>query len=131
MNKLKTIFCTAIITIGIMIIGYALISKDNPTGSVVDAGTYSFKNMTSTNASSTASAVIRSGVGTLGSVIVNTAHATIVRVYDGTATSTGTLIASFPSSAIVGTYTFDIGVKQGIAVDIPAGFDGNFTVTYR
>lgn len=41
MNKLKTIGLTAIITIGIMIIGYTLIPKDNPTGGAVqNAPTY-------------------------------------------------------------------------------------------
>ena len=131
MNKLTTIVITAIIVAGLIIGGYSLLTGKNPVGSVVDSGTYSFKTMSSANASSTASAVIKSGVGTLGSIIVATTHATIVRVYDGTATSTGTLIASFPASAVVGTYTFDIGVKQGIALDIPAGFAGSYVVTYR
>ena len=128
MNKIAIFISVLVLAVsGMIFIG----SNKNSVGSVVDAGTYSFVNLTSTNASSTAPTLVRSGVGTLGSVVVATTHATIVRVYDGTATSTGTLIASFPASATVGTYTFDIGVKQGIAIDIPAGFAGNYTVTYR
>ena len=89
-------------------------------GSVVDSGTYSFKNITSTNASATVPVTIRTGRGTLGSIVVNTTHATIIRVYEGVATSTGTLIASFPASAVVGTYTFDVAVSNGIVLDIPS-----------
>jgi hypothetical protein len=116
----------------IFVIGLMTAKVNFPSvGSVVDAGTYSFTNITSANASSTSATTVLSKGGTLGSVIINTTHATIIRVYDGTATSTGTLIASFPASAVVGTYTFDVAVSKGVVVDIPSGFAGNYTITAR
>lgn len=130
-NNIHKIIIAVIICATIIICTYTI--KNGTFGSVADNGTYSYKNLTSANASSTAVTTIRSGVGTLGSMVVNTTHATIIRVYDGTTatSSDATLIASLPASAVVGTYTFDVAVKKGIVLDVPAGFDGNYTVTFR
>lgn len=93
--------------------------------------TYSFKNITSANASATSPVVVRGGAGTLGSITINTLHATIVRVYDGTATTTGTLIASIKASTPEQTLNYDVDVTRGIVLDVPTGFAGNYTVTYK
>jgi hypothetical protein len=123
----------AALVLGIFATILAIVSvntKPQNAGSVTSE--YNYKNITSSNASATVPVKVKAGFGTLGSVVVNTTHATIVRVYDSaSATTTGTLIASFPASAVVGTYTFDVAVQSGIVLDVPAGFAGNYTVTYR
>jgi len=122
------------IAIGSVVVGMFLVALSiftiNSTNASVSME-YGYKNITSANASSIAGVAVRSGFGTLGSIVINTTHATIIRVYDGTATSTGTLIASFPASAVVGTYTYDVSVSKGIVLDVPAGYAGNITVTSR
>ncbi len=55
-------------------------------------------------------------------------------VWDSTAASgtPGTKLATFPKNAVAGTYTYDNrSVTNGIVLDIPAGFNGVYTVTYR
>ena len=123
--------CLASLVLGIFATGVAFFLTNTQNAGASVTSEYMYKNITSANASSTASVAVKAGYGTLGSVVIATTHATIVRVYDGTATSTGTLIASFPASATVGTYTFDVAVWKGVVLDVPAGYAGNMTITYR
>jgi hypothetical protein len=123
--------CLVALVLGIFATGVAFFSVNTQNAGASVGMEYSYKNITSTNASSTASVSIKSGFGTLGSVIVASSSAAVIRVYDGTATSTGTLIASFPASATVGTYTFDVAVAKGVVLDVPSNHNGNYTVTFR
>lgn len=93
--------------------------------------TYTYKTITSSNASNTASYIIRGGAGSLGSITVGSSSATAIRVYDGTATSTGTLIATLKASVAEQTFNFDTAVTKGIAIDVPSTFNGVYTVTSR
>lgn len=114
------------------IVAATLLAKPQGFGGVALDGAYAYKNITSADASATVPVQVRGGEGVLGYITVNTTHATIVRVYDGTtATSTGTLIASLPASAVVGTYIYDVAVRNGIVLDVPAGFAGNYTISYK
>jgi hypothetical protein len=124
---------TFFIALSIFLTGVLFVKTNTISfGSVSQDGVYNYKNITSANASATVPVKVKAGFGTLGSIVVNTTHATIIRVYDSaSATSTGNLIASFPASAVVGTYTFDVAVSNGIVVDVPVGFAGNWTVTSR
>lgn len=81
-----------------------------------------------------------SGNGTLGQVTITGAAAGLISIYDATtsnvnlrtgnkATST-ILIASFPASAAVGTYTFDRVFFDGMYVSI-TGTIPTSTITYR
>lgn len=95
------------------------------------ADSYNFKSITSSNASSTAPFVIRGGSGVIGKVIIASSTASTFGVYEGTATSTGTLITTFVASAPEGEYTFDVASNQGFSLDLPATFDGSVVVTYK
>lgn len=85
--------------------------------------------------------LISTGSGTLGSVIITTAGNTSFDLFDATTTdvtkrattqSTSTImIASFPASATVGTYTFDTVFTKGLFFDVTAGTLGTTTITFR
>ncbi len=92
---------------------------------------FTYKTLTSSNASTTAEIDVRGGAGVLGNIVISTPSATTLSVYDGTATSTGALIATFSASAPRGTYEFNSAVKSGIVVQGVAGFDGVFTINYK
>jgi hypothetical protein len=83
--------------------------------------------------------VLLAGNGTLGSVIITGANTGRTFLYNATtsnisqrapgdATST-ILIAEFPVSAAVGTYTFDVAVKGLLLVS--TGLEATSTITYR
>lgn len=96
---------------------------------------YMFKVASTSSASATVPYRIRGGVGILGSLVIASSSDVRIRIYDsdGTATSsaTSTMIADFPANTTAGTYTFDVNVVRGVAVDLPSGFKGFFTFTYR
>ncbi len=86
------------------------------------------------------SGMASSTTGSLGSVIITKAGTGDFTVYDATTTnitfrnnvSTSSLIiASFPSSPTVGTYTFDAEFKRGLLIDYTAATVSTSTVTYR
>lgn len=94
---------------------------------------FQYKHLSSTNASSTAATLVRGGSGVLGSITINTTSGQIIKIYDGdsTATSTATLIASIVASAGVQTFTYNVAVTKGIAVETPASYTGSATVSYK
>jgi len=105
-------------------------------GSVRAGDEYQSKHLTSTNASSTAATTLRGSYGTLGSVIVTVPASTgYVEFYNATSgqpTSTATLLTKIDSASDVGgTYQFDLTVINGLKADVPVGFNGEYTVTYR
>lgn len=85
-------------------------------------------------------ATIKTGSGSLGSVIITGAATGIVHIYDATTTNvslrtgnkaTSTIyLASFPTSAATGTYTFDRNVFDGIIVET-IGTMPTTTITFR
>ena len=83
--------------------------------------------------------ILLNGNGTLGSVVITGANTGRTFIYNATtsnvtqrapgdATST-ILIAEFPASAAVGTYTFDVAVKGLLLVS--TGAEATSTITYR
>jgi hypothetical protein len=131
MTKVKLAIAGVLVAVASYLIG----GSDIPAkfGGVSNDSGYRYKNITSTDASATIPVEIAtsSKAFMLGSIVVNTTHATVIRIYDGIATSTGTLIASLPASAVVGNYIYDVNVKKGIVLDVPAGFAGNYTITWK
>jgi hypothetical protein len=108
------------------------------TGGSEINGSYSYKNITNTNASSTAGVQVRGGAGILGHINVNRpATTTNIRVYDGlTSTSSATLIGtiygiSSVASTTPNTYTFETAFVYGLILDVPAGYAGDITVSYK
>jgi hypothetical protein len=106
-------------------------------GSVSEGSAY---NSINTNTASSNKDLIKLGYGTLGSVIITGAAAGTFEIYDATTTNsvlrtvvaTSSLIklASFPTNAAVGTYTFDTAFTQGLIVAF-TGAQGTTTITLR
>ncbi len=128
----STAFVGLLILSGVLILG----NTGKVEGSVAISNGYTYRNITSANASSTAPVVIKAqGSTILGSVIIASSSPATnlpIRIYDGrTATSTGTLITSIRGGVAEQTITFDVNAIYGIVVDVPAGFNGNYTFTFR
>ena len=106
--------------------------KEMPLGSVAVGSGYQ---ATTTAVGATAGFyTITSVPGTLGSVvIVSTSPVGGFTIYDADAVTTTatTTILSFPTSAPAGTYTFDTNLFQGLVIQVPSGFNGQFITTYR
>lgn len=101
-------------------------------GSVNAGEGYRYKQITSSNASSTSLTTVRGGAGVLGSIVVASTSAAALRVYDNNgASSSATLIATLKASIGENTYVFDANVTSGITLDVPAAFNGAYTITYR
>lgn len=85
--------------------------------------------------------LIRASSGTFGSVIITGANTAIFNIYDATTTNvnlrTGNkatssiLLASFPASAAVGDYVFDVTFNTGLYIDVISGVMPTSTITYR
>lgn len=71
---------------------------------------------------------IKTGTGLLHTITVNGGVAGTIIVYDNTAAS-GTIIASFDSTAALATYTFDVIFATGLTVITSAAT--KLTVSYR
>lgn len=83
--------------------------------------------------------LVKTGVGTFGSVVVTGANTGALNFYDATttnallrATATSTiLVASIPASMAAGTYTFDVAFKHGLLMVLATGVMPTTTITYR
>lgn len=134
MKTLGYILIGAFVAVGVFSVFKSPVSQN--FGSVAVGGEYQ---STTTSTGFTNYSVLQnrstSGSCTLGSVIITGAAAGTFTIYDATSTVTNTLwptttIASFPTNAAVGTYTFDVACRQGILVDFK-GTLGTTTITYR
>lgn len=75
-----------------------------------------------TNITSTTTTTVKSGSGILRRITINTTAAGAITVYDNTAAS-GTKIATFPSSAVVGTYEYGVRFTTGLTIVTAAASD--------
>lgn len=85
--------------------------------------------------------VIKTGYGSLGSVVITGANTGTLNFYNATTTDitkrTGNtptstiLIASIPASAAAGTYIFDAVFTTGLMVDLWSGTAPTTTITWR
>lgn len=90
----------------------------------------------SNDASSTAAVTVNSVPGVLTSVTVGTQSSTTATtrlgLYDSSSgTSSASLIGTLESGVAVGTYTFNVETTSGLTLDVPAAFDGVYTVSYK
>ncbi len=103
--------------------------------SVIVGNDYKSIEITALNASNTAPIRVKTGAGSLGSVVVaSSSVAGYIKIYDGafsTSSATTTRIVQFPPSAAPMTYVFDREITRGLLIEAPAGFDGSVVVTYR
>lgn len=84
--------------------------------------------------------LLKTGGGTLASVVITGANTGIVNFYDATTTSIGSranvatssiLLASFPANTAAGTYVFDAEFSDGLLVVLFAGNMPTTTIMYR
>lgn len=88
-----------------------------------------------TTPSLSAYAVLKSGVGSLGSVVVLGANTGTCAFYDATSTVTNsewatTTLATVPASLAAGGYVFDVVFQKGLLVDCK-GTQPTTTITFR
>lgn len=125
------ILIVAIIVIIVAILAFRLFGSDRIVGSVVPSGEYYG---TSTSSLIAGMNVVKTGVTTLGSVVVVSPNtATTFTIWNATSTtdSASTTVAIFPVNATSGTYVFDTILNRGLIIDEPTGFVGDILTTYR
>lgn len=108
--------------------------------SVPMGGEYQGTTTQSAAGSFAAEALLQTGGGALGSVVVTGATTGTISIYDATTSdstkrtgqtaSTSLLLASFPASAAAGTYTFDRLYFRGLLIEI-TGTTPTSTITFR
>lgn len=135
------------ITVGTIIVLFGLLAyfvglQTSPSlGSVSVTNDYVATTTAGNNlyGSVTGNRLIRTGQGTLGSIIITGANTGIVNFYNATTTvlaqritATSTiLLASIPASTVAGTYTFDVQFTDGLFMEVVSGNMPTSTVTYR
>jgi hypothetical protein len=92
-------------------------------GSPVRVIPFKYKNL-----SGAATTVVKTGRGTLHSIVIVTTAAAAVTVFDNTAGS-GAVIATFAASAALGTYLFDLEFKTGLTLVLAGASE--LVVTYE
>lgn len=99
-------------------------------GSVVVGNEY---NATNTASMSAGMVQLRTGQSTLGSVVVASSSGTTFQVWNATSTLdiASTTPVNFVAAPANGTYTFDATFERGIILELPTGYNGAYTVTWR
>ena len=111
-------------------VGY-LVVTNTPVGSVSVSNEYNATTTDSTSAD-TVSVLTNRGC-TVGSVVIATSSSGTLTIKNATSqidTASSTLIL-IPINTIAGTYTYDITCDRGLVLEIGAGFDGEYVVTWR
>jgi hypothetical protein len=142
--KSETKIIVAILLVGAIVVALGILSstRNANLGGGLLSDTFTYKNITGANASSTFPVIVRGGAGTLGTITIGQpASTSAIRIYDGvatsssdrTATSSGTLIMTISATSTAGAYgpmtlTPNVAVKKGILFDVPVGYGGSITV---
>lgn len=123
----------------VAVIAFIAINRNTAKASVADGQGYMSTTTTSAMASSTSIKQLKENGGQFGSVIIASSSPVttypLMVVYDATstmATSTSRVLAKFGgNNQTHGTYTYDTDFKYGISIEMPVGFNGAYTVTYK
>jgi len=130
-NKILVLFIGVVALVGLVF----FVSKENKPDMIGSVSIGNNYQATTTAVGATAGTyVITSVPGTLGSVvIVSTSAVGGLTIYDtdSVTTTATTTIVVFPTSTPAGTYTFDTNLFQGLSIQVPTGFNGQFITTYR
>lgn len=121
----------AILAVGL----YMAFGQQDQFGSVAVGNDYNARQITTADASTTP-LVLKTGSGSLGSVVITVpASAGDLKFYNSastTATTSSLLKLGFTAASdVAGTYTFDSEFGTGIQLDVPVGFTGQYTFTWR
>lgn len=130
---MKNILLGIVAVAVVILISLAVVDR-GVFGSTIDGQEYYSQYIGTTQSTST-SVSIKSGLGTLGSVVVASTTPFAFTLYDASSTqstTTATKLMKFAASGQSnGTYQYDVSVKYGIKADLPANWDGLFVVTYK
>jgi len=140
----KNILAVAVLLIAVTL---AMLVLQNPreAGASIRSGDEYTATSTAANslygATITGDRLIKTGYGSLGSVIITGANTGVINFYNATTSNvlrrTGNtatssiLLASFPASVAAGTYTFDVTYTDGLLVELDSGVMSTSTITYR
>lgn len=139
---MKKLFIGIGILVGVGLFAFLILNVDKaqqeqPLGSVNQANEYKSTTTVALTAegtyyvtNTTTDMVTFGRAGTLGSIVITSSSLSGFTVYDGNFVATST-IADFPANATVGTYTFDVALRRGLSIKVPAAFTGNIVTTYR
>ncbi|HCC04988.1 TPA: hypothetical protein DEP58_01620 [Patescibacteria group bacterium] len=142
MKALKYTLGTVALMVLVVVLSVAFVSSiQSLFASSLVGNDYNSAQVTSTTASSTSVTTLKTMAGSLGSVIITeentvaTGYPSLV-IYDATsteATTSATVLAKFSTTTNqdFGTYQFDTTFTKGLKIEVPAGFKGVYTVTYR
>lgn len=139
----QIILCSLIIGV-LVFVGFQLIYTEQVNIASVSQG--SGYNATSTAGGAvygafTGDQLLKTGWGTLGSVVITGANTGIVNFYNATTSnvlartkniaSSTILMASMPASLVAGTYVFDTVFTSGLLVELESGIMPTTTITWR
>jgi hypothetical protein len=136
-----TLGTLALLAVAVVISVFFVSSIQSLFASTTYGNDYKGAQITSSSASSTAVTTLKTSAGSLGSVVITEKNTfstggLALTIYDATsteATTSATVLAKFSTTTNqdFGTYQFDIEFSKGLKVDVPVGFKGVYTVTYR
>jgi hypothetical protein len=143
MKTILTISGIVLIAIA-MLIGYSLYPEINSTTGELGGGggDIYYSTTTSVSVALTPNESLKTGPGSLGSIIITSTNAGTLEVYDATttnylirtgrtATSSLFKLASFPTVAATGTYPFDTSFADGLITDFVGVSRPTATITWR
>ena len=137
MKDTLIIILAVIVGIGI---GFVLFGREQPLGSIITGQEY-YATSTDSGIGIKADTLIKSGYGSLSSIIVTSAGTTAYSIYNATSTDAvnndssfnkaANLLASIPASLVAGTYVFDVTYTSGLVLDMTVNGTASTTITFR
>lgn len=141
MNKgysVGSVFLAAVALASLFVYAFGLLNVTD--ASTIMGNEYKAYLVDSTDASSTSPITLKTVAGSVGSVIVTQGSGSTgyshLTLYDATSsqpTTTARVLAKFGTTTgeALGTYQFDMEFTSGLRIEVPVGFNGYYTVTYR
>lgn len=136
MNHLTKVLLSTAIALSLVAFVVSFNSKSISLGSVMPGGEYHSTTTRTFNGTAIANLqVLKSEPGTLGSIIITGKNTGVITLYDATSTVTNTAwatstLATFPTNAPEGTYTFDVPFYKGLLIEYSSAL-ATSTITYR
>jgi hypothetical protein len=77
--------------------------------------------------------LIKTGQSALGSLVITSVGSAQLEIWNATSSTdiASTSVARIKPAAAEGTYTFDVSMPRGIVINVPTGYNGTSTITYR
>lgn len=134
MYKNYILLATVLLLLVVFGVGYS--NKNVNLGSVTAGNEYNSTTTSPTFAVAPAFKLLKTGSGTLGSLIVTlSASGGVINIYDATTTTNGAIYGTTTlakvSTATAGTYVFDTVFNRGLLVETVGSNIGSTTITWR